>query len=124
MVLSFSFLELGQSALSTASAWITPMVIRTTMLHQIVGGWSHVLRRFLHRQLLGPMGLASVGVPLTLDGRPVMLFGRLSNLLSDGDGLRQALDWKGSSSLKPCFKHHNVFKKDRSYEYTVCKQHT
>jgi hypothetical protein len=41
-----------------------------------------------------------------------LLFARLTNLLSDGDGLRMAFDWKGASSLKPCFKHYNVFKKD------------
>lgn len=37
---------------------------------------------------------------------------RLACLLSDGDGLRQALDWKGSSSFKPCFVHDNILKKD------------
>ena len=37
---------------------------------------------------------------------------RLSNLLSDGDGFRSALDWRGGSSLKPCFIHDNVLKKE------------
>ena len=32
-------------------------------------------------------------------------------MLSDGDGLRMAFDWKGASGLKPCFVHWNVFGK-------------
>lgn len=111
MVLSFSFLELGQEALSSGRGWFTCVVLRSTFIAKIVGGWGCCLRRFLERQLLGPNGLAASGCPMTIGGRDVLLFGKVSNLLSDGDGLRQALDWKGASSLKPCFKHFNVYKK-------------
>ena len=79
---------------------------------QVAGGWSHMLRAFLERLLLGPAGLASVGLPAPVGGEMRMLFAKLTNLLTDGDGHRQALDWKGASSLKPCFKHFNVFKKE------------
>ncbi len=72
-----------------------------------------MLRIFLERLLVGPVGLQTVGLPLPIAGGYRMLFGGLSNLLSDGDGHRMGLDWKGASSLKPCFKHVNVFKKDR-----------
>jgi hypothetical protein len=112
MVLSFSFLELGQVALSKAVAWQSPVCLRATVIHQIDGGWSHCLKRYLHKQLLGTTGLAGAGLPLVVNGQPMLLFARLTNLLSDGDGLRQALDWRGHASLKPCFKHFNVFKKD------------
>jgi hypothetical protein len=115
MVLSFSFVELGQAALSQAVVWQTPVCIRTTVIDEVVGGWSHLLAMYLRRHLLGPDGLATSGLPLLLHGDdrpPTLLFARLTNLLSDGDGLRQAYDWKGSSGLKPCFKHFNVFKKD------------
>ena len=61
--------------------------------------------------MLGPAGLASVGLPLLVGGETGMLYATITNLLSDGDGHRQALDWKGASSLKPCFKHFNVFEK-------------
>jgi hypothetical protein len=113
MVLSFSFLELGQAALSQGLAWQTPVCLRASLIHSVVGGWPHFLKVYLQRQLVGPCGLATSGVALVLSGQPVMLFARLTNLLSDGDGLRQALDWRGHGSLKPCFKHFNVFKKDR-----------
>jgi hypothetical protein len=113
MVLSFSFLELGQAALSQGLAWQTPVCLRASLIHSVVGGWSHFLKVYLQRQLAGPCGLSTSGVALVLSGQPVMLFARFTNLLSDGDGLRQALDWRGHGSLKPCFKHFNVFKKDR-----------
>ena len=46
----------------------------------------------LEHLLLGPSGLTSVGLPLLIAGVHRMLFGRLANLLSDGDGHRQAFD--------------------------------
>ena len=84
-----------------------------------MGGWSTMLRLFLERLLVGPCGFATVGVPLLIDGEHRLVFARLTNLLSDGDGHRQALGWKGASGLKPCFKHFNVFKKDRKSPPTV-----
>ena len=72
-----------------------------------------MLSVFLKHLLLGPSGLTSVGLPLLIAGVHRMVFGRLANLLSDGDGHRQALDWKGANGLKPCIKHVNVLKKDR-----------
>ena len=112
MVLSFTFLELGQEAISNGEAWFTPVVLRSNVITELQGGWSACLNRFLQHQLLGRDGLATGGVPLLIQGQHIALFARLSNLLSDGDGLRMALDWRGASSLKPCIKHYNVFKKD------------
>lgn len=34
MVMSFSFLELGQAAMSMESAWLTPVCVRSSMLDQ------------------------------------------------------------------------------------------
>ena len=112
MVLSFSFLELGQAALSRDVCWFTAIVVRASKIQDAPGGWSQFLRLFLEHQLLGANGLSTSGVPLVLGDRAVMLFAKLTNLMSDGDGLRSALNWKGASGLKPSFKHHNVFMKD------------
>ena len=71
-----------------------------------------MLRCLLEDLLLGEQGLATAGIPVIVDGRPILVHGRLTNILADGDGLRQALDWRGASGLKPCVKHYNVFKKD------------
>ena len=71
-----------------------------------------MLKRFLKHILLGPSGFATAGVPIVIPGRqPQLIFARVGAMLSDGDGLRQAFDWKGSASLKPCLRHWNVFKK-------------
>ena len=75
-----------------------------------------MLSRVLERFLVGPAGLLTVGLPLQIVGSHRLLFARLANLLSDGDGHRMGLDWKGASSLKPCFKHVNVLMKDRTHQ--------
>ena len=105
MVLSFSFLELGQSALFHEWAWVTAVCIRSSQLGKVEGGWAGALRQFLHTLLLGPLGMATGGVPLEIGGSPVMLFAKVTNMRSDGDGLREAFDLKGGSGLKPCLKH-------------------
>ena len=33
-------------------------------------------------------------------------------MISDGDGIRSAFNWKGASSTKPCLLHYNVFSRD------------
>lgn len=80
--------------------------------NKVEGGWSAMLRVFLERLLTGSTGFATLGVPITVDADPCLLFASLHSLLTDGDGHRQGWDWRGASSLKPCFKHWNVFKKD------------
>ena len=112
MNVSFSFVELGPHAIQEDWTWVTPVCARSSRIESAVGGWSAMLASWLRLLLIGPHGLSTVGAPLDLGGgRQVMLYARLSNLLSDGDGHRQALDWKGASALKPCFKHPNVFKR-------------
>ena len=73
-----------------------------------------MLRLLLEQLLVADVGLATSGWCLSLAGPQRLLFAELSNLLTDGDGHRMALDWKGASSIKPCIKHYNVFKKERS----------
>jgi hypothetical protein len=71
-----------------------------------------MLRLFVERILYGPSGMSTVGVPLLIGGQERLLFAKLTNLLSDGDGHRMGWDWRGAASLKPCWKHFNVFRKD------------
>ena len=70
-----------------------------------------MMRILLERVLFGQHGLSTVGVPVMIGGQHRLVFARLTNLLSDGDGHRMCWNWKGASSLKPCWKHFNVFKK-------------
>ena len=46
---------------------------------------------------------------MVIRGNTYMLHATVHSLLSDGDGLRQALEWLGAIALKPCFRHWNVF---------------
>ena len=112
MELAMNFLELGPAALSQDWTWLTPICVRSCKIREVQGGWPAMLRRFFSHVLLGNAGLCTAGVPITLPGRdPQCLFAKVGALLADGDGLRQALDWRGSGSLKPCLRHYNVFKK-------------
>jgi hypothetical protein len=111
MNLSFSFLQLGHKALCSDWGWFNPISLRSCQIERIRGGWSACLAVFMRVLLLGPDGFATSGLPLMHGEQPVLLFGRVTNLLSDGDGLRSGYNWRGHGSFKPCFVHFNVFKK-------------
>ena len=108
-VFSFTFLELG--APSDETIWLTPVVVRSMKVAEVCGGWSRMFRDILRLLLLGHGGLNTGGVVVELGGQSQLIFARLTNIMSDGDGLRQVFDWKGHASLKPCMKHYNIFKK-------------
>ena len=114
--------------------WFTPVAVLTSNMKQVVGGWSRMLKEFLVLLLTAPdAGFQTSGVPLDLGGgMHCLLYAELRMLLSDGDGLRMALEWMGSSSTKPCFKHLNVLHKGGSdlvstnpnYVTISCDDHT
>lgn len=120
MVLSLTFREFGQHYISNGRAWFTCIALRTSVIEQIEGGWSRCLRVFLHRLLYCPNGFATAGVPVTCGTETLLLFAKVSNLLSDGQGLAYALDWRGQGSMKPCFRHFNVIRKDGAGLHTLC----
>ena len=141
MVVSCSFLEVGQSFLSDRVAWMTPAIIRSKALHDVQGGWSKALSVFLEHLLTGPLGFSTVGSAVELDNGPVVIYAKLAVLLTDGEGWyrvefnvaitrhsciakvhnngrarwphcrQKCYDWRGHGSLKPCFRHPNVFRK-------------
>ena len=86
MVISCTFLEVGQSFLSDSAAWMTPAIIRSPILKSIDRGWSHALSMFLQHLLTGPLGFSTVGVAVELDGGTVVIHARLGALLTDGEG--------------------------------------
>lgn len=111
MVLSYTFRQLGASAMANGDLWLTPIAVRSCKMHEVHGGWSRMLTEFLRLVLLGPSGLCTAGWVIDVPSGPVAIFGRLGNLLTDGDGWRLAFDWRGHASLKPCFRHWNVLRK-------------
>ena len=109
MVVNFTFLELDSySDLS----WFTTAVARTPLIKEVTGGWSRMLRDLLRLLHGGPSSMRTAGIALKLKGEFVVLHAKVVCLLSDGDGLKQGLQWNGASSLKPCFRHWNVVKKN------------
>lgn len=110
MVLSFSFIELGQAALTDGVAWL-PVCLRTVKIDDVEGGWSNCLRQYLRLQLLSASGLLAGGVAVNLEYGPTLIYAKVACVLADGDGHMKSWDWKGASSLKPCLRHYNVYKK-------------
>ena len=106
--MNFTFLELDTHS---DFAWWTLAVARTDFIRKVEGGWSRMLRDLLRMSLGGPSGMQTAGVPLIIEDKLAVVFAKLAYVLSDGDGLRQALQWNGANGVKPCFKHWNVVKK-------------
>ena len=104
MVVNFSSQELGV-ALHSDRCWWTMAVIRSSILGRVEGGWSRALRDLLKLTLMGVTGMQRVGIPLKIQDAHVVIYCKVGCLLSDGDGLRMALQWMGASSLHPCFRH-------------------
>ena len=71
---------------------------------------AQLLREYLRLHLIGPRGSLTAGVPLVVNGSPMLVYVKLTHMLGDGDGFRLAFSWRGASSLKPCFRHRNVWK--------------
>ena len=89
-----------------------------------------MLRDLLRIALGPPNGMQVAGIPVILGGEHTMIFANLACLLSDGDGLRQALQWGGASCNKPCFRHWNVVRPGcplshvEGYVSTHCADHS
>jgi hypothetical protein len=106
---SFNFVTLGSDVLASDATWMTCIAVRHSIVASSKCGWSGMLAVFLKYFLYGPRGICTAGVPFTVDGEVFLLSGRMSNMLSDGDGIRMAFNWKGASGTKPCFRHWNIF---------------
>jgi len=111
MIVNISFLELPGFSLSYESAWLTPIALRSIVMQKVRGGFPYMFGRFLHLLLFGPSGFMSVGAALNVKGTSRLLFARVTNIISDGDGFRMAFNWRGASSMKPCLKCWNTFAK-------------
>ena len=56
-----------------------------------------MLALYLHVQLLGAQGLATVGVTVMVNGAPLTIYARVGGILPDYDGVRIGWDWRGAS---------------------------
>ena len=112
MTVGHNFLELGREHFYCLSSWLIAMWVRSSTIAMCQGGFSAVLRLFLRKLFLSPNGLGTAGIPLKLHGQWFLLRARLTNLCSDGDGLRSGLCLRGANGLRPCPFHSNVTRKD------------
>ena len=87
-----------------------PVVARAAKLSNAIGGWSVVLVIFLC-VWLGALGLQSLGATFTQKGSAHQLFARLKGLLSDGEGIKNALGFVRYNSIRPCIQCKTVSKK-------------
>ena len=126
MVLSFKFEQLGDFALQKDYTWMVPITVRTTNIKQVMGGWSHLLKRFSHTLLLGDHGAMTVGITVMVHGSPLVIDCRVKCLSADYDGHRMAYDWRGATSLRGCIKCSSVFKKgsDLAWRCETCVETT
>lgn len=53
-------------------------------------------------------GLATVGCPLRVAGKDVLIFAKLQIFLADGEGLAESLQWRGATAIKCCIQCDNV----------------
>ena len=119
MTFSFSVLQLGHHALSQDLCWMTSACIRSSIIREVRGGWSRLLRVPIRQFMLGPLAAARVGIPLNLHGQLFNMYARVRILFSDLDGLRMAFDWRGAGSTRPCLACSNIWRKG----YTCIEGH-
>ena len=72
MNLVFSFMELG-AALSTDVVWFIPVTVRHSLINAVEGGWSAMLRQYLHLHMLSPGGLCQGGAAVEIQGQSMLI---------------------------------------------------
>ncbi len=108
----FTFLNFGAQNLCHEALWCVPVSVRSERIAAIEGGWSRMFTQFLHLFLWGPSGIETAGIALMLNGAPYVLKAKLATCIVDGLGLSQVLEWRGASSMRPCFYHGNVLRRN------------
>ena len=106
-----SFRTFGPAAVSSEDAWLPIAFIRHTMVDKVSGKMSAVVRQLLRRLFIGSDSASQRGILIDgigPGGAPALIFFKLSNLLYDEDGAKQALCLKGAAGVVPCALCKNV----------------
>ena len=110
--------DFGPAFIRSDSSWIPLFCIRHTIVAEIPGGMSYVMRMYL-RQLLLVEKISTRGILVPLDtgaGHNAVLYFKVTNLVGDGDALRMLTNWKGAKAKLPCFFCLNVLGVQRDEE--------
>ena len=84
---------------------------RSSEMEDVHAGWSQALKLLLRKFSMHESGPARGGIPFTVGGQTYTIHAKVSDIISDGDGHRQGLEWVGAGGMRCCFLHANVFGK-------------
>lgn len=101
-------LEFGAGVLCHEEAWLPLAICRSSKVAKVKGGLPCLFRQLL-RSWFVDLKLSD-GVLLNLRGPTVVSFHE-TMFIKDLDGYRAGYGWRGSSSLRPCFKCRNCMMK-------------
>jgi len=101
--------NLGSTYLKHERFWFPIAICRTNIIKHVPGKWSHMLRILLRSILIDTPSVRS-GVPLRCLNQALVFF-KVSNLLGDEEGLRQAWSHKGANGVFPNMTILNVCNK-------------
>ena len=84
---------------------------RSSEMEDVHAGWSQALKLLLRKFSMHESGPARGGIPFTVGDQTYTIHAKVSDIISDGDGHRQGLEWVGAGGLRCCLLHANVFGK-------------
>ena len=82
---------------------------RSSEMEDVHARWSQALKLLLRKFSMHESGPARGGIPFTVGGQTYTIHAKVSDIISDGDGHRQGLEWVGAGGMRCCFRHANVF---------------
>ena len=94
--------EYGQKALHHEAAWFPYAIVRSTIVKQIPGKTSALLK-CLMRQLLLSANNVRIGFDVIIDGEAFLIFLVVSNTLYDEAACKASWSIKGATGLVSCF---------------------
>ncbi|CAK0909301.1 unnamed protein product, partial [Prorocentrum cordatum] len=106
-----SFRSFGPDAVSSEDAWLPLAFVCHTVVDEVAGKMSGVVRQLLQRLFIGPDSASQRGILIDgtgPGGAPALIFFKLSNLLYDEDGANNALRLKGAVGVIPCALRKNA----------------
>ena len=110
----WTFEELGQENLGREELWIEVASLRDSLVKDVDGGLSHVVKLVMNQFLFGPETSFAKGMHLQFHGQEApttFLAARLGCILSDELALAEMLLCKGHGGYKPCLLCSNVILK-------------
>ena len=110
MNLAMNFIQMDLLLYSDAT-WFLPVVVRSTYMNKVPGCWPRMLGVFMRSIMCDPASMAEAGIPLLIDGQPLIIFGKISDMVTDGDAFRLGWSVFSSTALKACQKCRKTVRK-------------